>query len=207
MHHQHLEFPVCVKPGAMVSGSKRYLTQFSLGQRKHLVGSPWSCVKRLTMRVTQEGETLAIFQFLLGCPGVFLWVFCTCHIFSESILHTYMPNVFESVFTLLASMALFFLVLFWVFGKWNCPLMRIIYTDLGGESVWTWVCRGSYYVQECVYLTRSANQCFTCWSLGIGKTDLGFSSNPEKRGQIFEKNHARDLLFVISVSFFNAFVL
>lgn len=48
---------------------------------------------------------------------------------------TYMPDVFHSVFTPLASMSLFILVSFWVFGKWNCPLMRIIYNDLGGESV------------------------------------------------------------------------
>lgn len=146
-------------------------------------GSTWvhhEVVKRLTVGVTQEAETLAIFHCSKAAQGCFSWVSCTCHIFSTPTCKMYLSlclHCWHSCHCLFFSS-------FWVLGKWNCLLMRIIYTDLGGG-----ICLNLRYLISllmCLFY-KEWNQCSALWSLGIGKIVLRFSSNSEKKGQIFRK--------------------
>lgn len=85
---------------------------------------------------------------------------------------------------------------FWVLGTWNSLLMRIIYADLGGELRIRWCLTCS---QIC--LIRSRNSAHPLVTGKWGR--VGFSSNSEKRGQIFRKM----VQLMLSVSFFNTFAL
>lgn len=146
----------------------------------------------------QEAESLGVFLLALGCQRVSLWASCTCHPPLESILYPYMQNVSSLCFLCWHSHHYFFFSSFWVLGRWNYPLMREIYTDLGREFVWTWVCNDISYVHGCVCLTGGGIRMphFGHWEW----ERVGLQLQLRKEGTDFQKNHARDLLFMRCLS-------
>lgn len=149
---------------------------FSLRQRKHLVGSPWSYVMvKGWLWESPRKQTFGCSEAAQGC-----FLECPVPVTPplESILRTYMQNIVESVFTVLAFISLF--VLFFL-GSWEMELPPC-------ENYLHWLGWGIclnlrvqwYLLHSWMCLCyKEWNQGSVLWSLGVGKTELGLRSNSE----------------------------
>lgn len=122
-----------------------------------------------------------VFLLPLGFPVVSLWASHTCVPVVPSLesVHLRAKCIWVCVYSASIHVTLFFSS-FWVLGTWNCLLMRIIYSDLGGElRVW-W-----YLTCSQICLTRSGN---SAYPLVTGnEIELGSAPTLKKGSRFSEK--------------------